>query len=112
MSKRKVCHACVSMPRDFMCGVCDTPAEDVSAVVDEPVGYAATSMLEQIKFSNVFSVGVPMRTGEAPGFEPLYRRPQRKVVMPERRGPGTNHLAAMCSASWNACLDKFIELNK
>lgn len=59
-------------------------AEDVRAAGEEQVGYAATQILEQIKFSNVFSVGVPMRTGEAPGFEPLYRHPQRPVVMPEK----------------------------
>lgn len=118
---RRTCHACARMPREYLCGICDTEpfntrlptsaaeslksaaeilegidhrrieragrlglSEDVRAVVDEPAGYAATSILDQVKLSNVFSVGVPMRTGEAPGFEPLYRRQHKQFVTPDK----------------------------
>lgn len=81
MSKRKVCHACVLMSREFLCGVCDATAEDVRAVVDEPVlwfkplpGILAKSngQTYDVMFADV------------PGYEPLYRHPRRPVVMPEK----------------------------
>lgn len=88
-------------------------AEDVRAVVDEPVGYAQMRDLEKVCGRNVVHVGVLMAPKPQDGFLPLYHQPQRQVVMPERIEP-TQDEPYMTEAShgWNACLDEFARLNK
>lgn len=99
---RKVCHACVSMPRDFLCGVCDAPAEDVRAVGDEPVGYFTFC-----HDKNRWVQGKPKGPEFIHLFTPLYHRPQHQVVLPDRMTGET----ASCFG-WNACLDEIERLNK
>jgi len=68
------------------------PAEDVRAMVDEPVAIVSGSQVQWLPSAQ----GLENRT-------PLYRHAQRKVLMPDRRTED--------SYGWNACLDEFERLN-
>ncbi|WP_282372251.1 Lar family restriction alleviation protein [Pseudomonas sp. PS02290] len=86
------------------------PAEDVRAVVEEPVGYALDSMLKRIKDNPSFGhmiFGSPNGAYDVP----LYRHPQRPVVLPERKHLGDPTPLSLVEG-WNACLDAVEELNK
>lgn len=104
---RKVCHACVSMPRDFLCGVCDAPAEDVRAVGDEPVAC-------QLRFVKGETPEVISWNEQDEGVHSLYRQPQRQVVLPERKKHknGNSPMQNAKNSAWNACLDEIERLNK
>lgn len=85
------------------------PAEDVRAVVEEPVAWRCGGItwsyrVDAINHAERFSLEV----------EPLYRHPQRPVVLPERI-IGQQHgdkIAEAEQRGWNACLDAVEELNK
>lgn len=80
------------------------PAEDVREVVDEPVVY-------QVKIHGMTLYwNTPSEASKAINT-PLYRHPQRKVVMPERRDYDVG-MRTSFGEGWNACLDEFARLNK
>ena len=92
------------------------PAEDVRAVVDEPVAYELTMNGEQKYLATgKFGVSTAWENLQRHGYviTPLYSHPQRSVVMPERKDEaqyrGTSLLAVR---RWNACLDEFNRLNR
>lgn len=88
------------------------PAEDVRAVVNEPVGYAGLNGLNTLRFRDGYLI-VSVKPGPYLDI-PLYRRPQRKVVMPERKPESYSVSVGLIPyhEGWNACLDEFERLNK
>ena len=130
MSSRKVCHACVSLSREHFCQICDAPAEDaqcsevnpeysellrtqaddVPAVVDEPVAWLNVA----IGSVTTSPVVVMDWDDEKEPVQSLYRHPPRPIVMPERivvpRGDFQPFERAE-ALKWNACLDEFERLN-
>jgi hypothetical protein len=90
-------------------------AEDVAAVVDEPVGYM-TQCLRGDRVGVVEQAEGPDSVVNlqywTPAF-PVYRHPQRQMVLPERKEP-TQDEPYMTEAShgFNACLDEISRLNK
>jgi hypothetical protein len=84
------------------------PPEDVRAVVDEPAAWRCGGITwsyraDAMNHAERFSLHV----------EPLYRHPQRQMVLPERKEP-TQDEPYMTEAShgFNACLDEISRLNK
>lgn len=82
------------------------PAEDARAVVDEPVawlgsGLAFTSLADAKEYAG-YKDGV---------VTPLYRHPQRPVVMPDHRESDLRSPVYGYARGWNACLDEFARLN-
>lgn len=95
------------------------PAEDVRAVVEEPAAYADPKSFKN--FNNLAHLG-GLYTHEwmwarpAAGLVPLYRHPQRPVVLPERRNVDPNTAETILQwhkdCEWNACVDAVERLNK
>jgi len=80
------------------------PAEDVRTVVEEPVAWRCgetvwTYKADAFRHALQFNLEV----------EPLYRHPQRPVVLPERKEIPVEYAYRK---GWNACLDAVEELNK
>lgn len=94
------------------------PAEDVRAVVDEPVAWEHKMLQEfgHIKEltddpKHPFGVAdVDYDASYTVVSDPLYRHPQRPVVMPVRQDPGPAF--HQWPQGWNDCLDEFARLNK
>lgn len=88
------------------------PAEDVRAVVEEPV--------YQSRFHwNDIWLDLDKATFEARSTDPntyvtraLFSHPQRPVVLPERKDPDNSMSEPYDPDSWNACLNAVEELNK
>jgi hypothetical protein len=94
------------------------PAEDVRAVVEEPVATVVTTRshsLPMIMSDGSLKSGAVVEQKSAilhadlPDLTPLYRHPQRPVELPERYE--RLHVSEY-RAGWNACLDAVEELNK
>lgn len=97
----------------------DGPAEDVRAVVEEPVAYLykeyvwATGLCDYV-WRTKLEAEAPTDHQNVKDIEPLYRHPQRPVGLPERI-IGQQHgdkIAEAEQRGWNACLDAVEELNK
>jgi hypothetical protein len=97
--------------------VTPAPAEDVRAVVEEPAGFELIFDGKQYDVTGERGFGeFESQTYLENGFKvaPLYRHPQRPVVLPERI-IGQQHgdkIAEAEQRGWNACLDAVEELNK
>jgi|ERR1700712_5315183 len=87
------------------------PAEDVRAVVDEPAAYADPKAFDNFKAG--IATHEWMWAFADKGLIPLYRHPQRQVLMPERQEEDHFHnVLADRAKGWNACLDEVERLNK
>jgi len=96
-------------------GVFGSP-EDVRAVVDEPVAWLCEANANSgrrgkwLQYSK--EIHDPWQKGEV-DTTPLYRHPQRPVVMPERKDESQYRGTSLLTVRrWNACLDEFERLNK
>jgi hypothetical protein len=116
------------------------PAEDVCAVVDEPIQVVAVAVtreddegclyldwlleggISELEFEGTVLFAMPEANGlcDEDGSAEIYRRAKRPVVMPERelytkymRGmvPGNAKEVSDWKDGWNACLDEFKRLN-
>lgn len=127
---------CASLKdRDKLRSLLAAPAEDIRAVVDEPVaefqfrtrfadrdGDEGWSPWERSnEFSYADYVRVPLLHGWEYQTRKLYLHAQRETVMPERfdipkrdEYESADHFAASVheANTWNACLDEFARLNK
>lgn len=103
------------------------PAEDVQAVGDEPMAWLAQAIgadggVYRASVSTVKITERNARYGWGEGvlnryrldISPLYRRPQRQVVLPERNKATKNLDLEQCGYvdGWNACLDEIERMSK
>ena len=91
------------------------PAEAVRAPVDEPVAWM-TRCIKGVRKGAIEEVAGPESVSNfeywSPPF-PVYARPQRPVVLPERMKIGMPpHFSELEVEGWNACLDEIERLNK
>ncbi|MBD1553852.1 Lar family restriction alleviation protein [Pseudomonas typographi] len=93
-------------------------AEDVRAAGDEPVGYELTMNGEQKDLAAAkFGAPTPWENLQRHGYviSPLYRHPQRPVVLPERLTmkpfQTVDRGSTSYKAGYNACLDEISRLN-
>lgn len=100
-----------------ICEILAALPEDARAVGNEPVGYASSAELtdDGHGIGTVVLRENPPANGYTDGGIPLplYRHPQRPMVLPERIEP-TQDEPYMTEAShgFNSCLDRIAELNK
>lgn len=104
---------------ELLCEPCDEPAEDVRAVVGEPVwrGWAVQYPGKLPKIYGERHIAELNCYAEEGArlielSEPLCRRPQRPVVMPSPRKAPSDPLKWGFVDGWNACLDELARLNK
>lgn len=90
------------------------PAEDVRAVVEEPVGYGAWNTGTNPGTRLMRYDGMVAISPDSSDFYkiPVYLNPQRPVVLPERKDPDNSMSEPYDPDSLNACLDAVEELNK
>lgn len=101
----------------------DAPPEDVRAVVDEPVAWMdprspemSATISNEVKQHNLKFGGAP--SAAVNGYcIPLYRHPQRPMVLPERKEilqvwEPCDEVEQFRNEGFNACLDRIAELNK
>jgi hypothetical protein len=90
------------------------PAEDVRAVVDEPVAEVVSKYGDPEAFGERDLVAL-LDIQSIPYGTKLYRHPQRPVVMPERKPieplEFNRTKEDVENEGWNACLDKYARLN-
>ncbi|UZJ58611.1 hypothetical protein OKW98_18715 [Pseudomonas sp. KU26590] len=91
-------------------------AEDVRAVVEEPVAYLykeyvwATGLCDYVWRTQLESEA-PTDDQNVKDIDPLYRHPQRPVVLPERM-ISTNTLEELKAEGYNQCIADCERLNK
>lgn len=88
------------------------PAEDVRAVVDEPV-YQVRSH-GSCRWEDIGGESLEVCRSQAEEYETrtLYRHPQRPVVLPERLEIPEPQGAYVFRKGWNAYADEYQRLNK
>ena len=93
-------------------------AEDVRAVVEEPVAWMQFDGEGNNDFTDDHETAERWAKNNGPKYvdwlTPLYRHPERPVVLPERRdeNPRQSDANYNSDCGWNACLDAVEELNK
>lgn len=118
---RRVCHACVSLPRGAHCGICDAPVEQQY----EPVAYYAIETPRIIENGEVkqwmpaFTWFTPERLSELIGpckvVERLYRhaQPPAKVLLPPKKYDGWDQKESDLDEAlrFNRYREEFAKLN-
>lgn len=109
---RRVCHACVGLPRKAYCPVCDNdPAAQPQGLLSAPAGFQLRCMDEEYEVDKRYLEKT--ETASAGLFERVTRALTRRpapvaVVMPSRIAG--DHLNEMAQG-WNSCIDAVNRLN-
>jgi len=92
------------------------PAEDVRAVVEEPVAWMQFDGEGNNDFTDDHETAERWARNNGPKYAdwltPLYRQPQRPVVLPERKPKTELGIYRLEDEGYNACLDDIDRLSK